>query len=273
MAELNEIVLPDGTTRRMGNVEPPQGLARAWPVYGDTRKAPLLPRVEWKDRCDAIGLGHESPFLSEPHDQDGIGMCNPSATVGAMEAQRAKQGLPHVALSGGDLYKRIHVGRGDNGSLLEDSLAESMTGGVAPVSVVPYLDWRGDRPGAEEARKRFRVLEAYLCPTFDHCFSAVLCGFDLISGIMWYDNYTPDRDGWLPLRPSGRPGGHAVHGYKPTHRNGVFGIWHQNSWSRKWGLNGRCVFPESAYGRQIGGWWAVRAVTDEGGDVPAPKVA
>jgi hypothetical protein len=113
------------------------------------------------------------------------------------------------------------------------------------------------------------VLEAYLCPTFDHCFSAVLEGFDLVSGIWWYDSYArSDADGWLPA-PGGRKGGHAVHGYRPTYRGNEYGIAHKNSWTPRFGVNGRCVFPERCYqAHDIGGWWAVRSIVDEGGIVP-----
>lgn len=264
--ELPYIIDDQGEKRFLGNVPGP--IRMKWPVYGDTADTPLIPEADWKGLIDQLpgGPGPDWPYLSPTHDQDGIGMCNASATVSAMESQRMKQGLPFVALSGGDLYQRIAVGGGDNGSLLEDGLAESMRTGVASVAVTPYLDWRGENPGAAEDRKNYKVLEAFLCPTFAHCMSAVLKGFDLISGIMWGGNFTPDRDGWLPGRARGG-GGHAVHGYKPTYRGSQYGIWHKNSWTARWGLTwngigGLCVFPREVYAGPVGGWWAVRSVTD-----------
>jgi len=227
-------------------------------------------RSEWPAIVAACMPAEQSPYLPPTHDQNGVGMCNCSATTGAMESQRMKQGLGYLKLSAGDLYNRIHVGRGDNGSLLEDGIHEASTVGVAGVAVVPYLDWQRSYAGAAADRPRFRVLEAYLCPEFDHCFSAVAAGFDLISGISWFSNYTPDSDGWLPA-PRGKSGGHAIHGYKPTMRNGRYGIWHQNSWSDRWGIHGRFVIPEACYDNAIGGWWAVRSVVDEGGVVPSLK--
>ena len=72
----------------------------------------------------------------------------------------------------------------------------------------------------------------------------------------------------------GGRGGHAVRGYKPARRGQKYGIWHRNSWTARWGLGGDAVFPEAWYVQGgIGGWWAVRSVVDEGGDVPAPKVS
>ena len=269
---LTEVELADGTFRRLGNNAPDPGLLMSAPVYGETGKTPLVPRSEWKARCDALGLGPESRFLPPTHDQNGIGQCNADATTGAMESQRAKQGLVYVQLSAADLYSQINGGR-DNGSTLFDGLRAASEVGVGTAATCGTVwkrgNWKGPVPASERAR--FRVLEAFLCPTFDHCFSAVLMEFDLISGIYWYDSYTPGEDGWLP-RGRGSSGGHAVHGYKPTYKGDRFGIWHQNSWSPRWGLNGRCVFPEDVYtSGGIGGWWAVRQVVDEGGVVPTEQ--
>lgn len=273
-APLDEVILDDGSRRRLGNITPPAGLVSAWPVFGQVANAPLVPRAEWKDRCDEIGTGPDVSWLSPVHDQDGIGMCNASATASAMEAARAKQGLPPRRLSAGDLYRRICFNGRDSGSLLEDGIRVAMAEGICTTGVCPYLDWKNDKSGAEAERRENKVLEAFLCPTFDACFSAVLLGFDLVSGIMWYDTYTPRAStGWWLPAPGGGAGGHAVHGYKPTYRQAggglEYGIWHKNSWGTAWGSQGRCVFPEASYRGQVGGWWACRLVTDEGGVVPA----
>ena len=259
---MNEFQLPDGTTRRLGNIVPLKDTIG--PVFGEATNTRLIPRSRWDSLLANYQPGPDHPFLPPVHDQNGVGQCNASATVAAMEFCRAMQGLPHVSLSAADLYHRINGGR-DQGSLLADGIREAVGRGVGTTQTSGYLwksgSWKGPAPDAERAR--YRVIEAYLCPTFDHCFSAVLQGFALISGIMWYSNYNPDRDGWLP-QGSGGAGGHAVFGYKPTKRGSTYGIWHQNSWSAGWGLSGRCVFPEPSYAGPVGGWWAVRAIVDEG---------
>jgi hypothetical protein len=264
---LEEITLPDGSTFRLGNNPAPIKLA--WTRFGETPNVKVIPRSEWKGLVDAIGgPGLDAPYLPPVYDQGQIGMCNASATASAMEAQRLKQGLPEVYLSAGDLYHRI-CGGSDRGSTLEDGIDKATSEGVASVSACPYQQWQREASGAAADRNRFRVLEAYLCPTFDHCFSAVLQGFDLISGIWWFDSFMQvDADGWLPA-PRGDKGGHAVHGYRPTYRGNSFGIAHKNSWTERFGVKGRCVFPESCYqAHDIGGWWAVRSIVDEGGIVP-----
>lgn len=116
---------------------------------------------------------------------------------------------------------------------------------------------------------RFRILEFFLCPTFDHVYSAAIKGFRGVSGIMWYNNFNPDARGWLPTRGTGRPGGHAIRSFKPTRRGKLYGIWHRNSWG-EWGYQrtGNFVIPEPLYQGPVGGWWALRSVVDEGGQVP-----
>jgi hypothetical protein len=264
---LTQVKLEDGSVFKLGCIEDNPYATKAFPVYGEVSNTPIVPRSKWKELIDRMGGGPESGYLSYVHNQNGYGMCNASATASAMESQRIKQGLPLVRLSAGDLYYRISGGR-DNGSTLQDGIRSATKDGVARESLVPYLEWRRTTAEAREDRKNFRVLEAFLCPTFDACMSAVLMGFDLISGIWWYDNYTPTSDGWLPA-PRGSRGGHAVHGYKPTYKGDRFGIWHKNSWTPKWGLNGFCVFPEEVYvGGNTFGWWAVRSIVDEGGIIP-----
>lgn len=276
MSNLISIIDDTGYERFLGNLEEPDTeLLKSWPVFGEANEIEIIPEAEWGDWIAKIQPGPEAPFLTYVHDQDGIGMCNCSATNGAMESTRLRKGLPHVPLSGGDLYRRISGGS-DNGSTLQAGIRAAMNEGVAPVSIVPYLDWTRSHPGAAESRKNYRVLEAFLLPTKAHVMTAAIKGFYLISGIPWYPNFRTDGDGWLPARGSGRSGGHAVFGYKPamrqTSRGVQYGVWHQNSWSTQWGVAGRCVFPMDLYTSQIGGWWAVGEVVDEGGVVP-PLVA
>ena len=274
MDTLEEIQLEDGSVRRLGNLLPdPARTKVGFPVFGETPIARLIPRAEW----DGLIAAYTSPdgfdpFVPPVHDQNGVGQCNCSTTTLLAEYLRARQGLPYVKLSAADLYHRINWGR-DGGSLLEDALKEMLTNGVGTVATCGYL-WKSGEfkgPASAEERERFRFLEVYECPTFDHVMSAVLQGFAVNTGIMWYSNYQPGPDGWLP-RGSGGAGGHSIFGYRPAKRGNEYGIWHQNSWGPNWprpGAGGRFVIPESAYTGPVGGWFAVRAIVDEGGVIPA----
>lgn len=271
MADELPFIDAGGERRFLANLVPMHAPSPNWTVYGTHPNTPIVPRGEWTTLIPDEA-GPEDPFLPPIEDQNGIGQCNASATATAVEYSRSYAELPYVRLSAADLYHRINGGS-DRGSLLEDGLSESVSRGIGTAATCGYLwkkpEWKGQAPQNE--RDLYKVAEAYICPTFDHCMSAVLTpGFALISGIMWYNSYTPDSKGWLP-RGQGGGGGHAVMGYKPTRRGNQFGIWHQNSWTAGWGYSGRCVFPEAAYGGPVGGWWAVRAVTDSGGiDAPDP---
>lgn len=241
--------------RAMGNLDPGEKVRYQWKTFGDAPNVPLIPRGNWKQ----VSLAN---FLGPVHDQDGRGQCNASATCSGVEACRFQAGLPYVYLSGGDLYSQINGGR-DQGSMLEDGLAASIQNGVAPVSLVPYV-WDGRNHGREQQvvaeRKKYRVIEAYNCPNFDAMASALQQGFFIIEGLMWYNNFTPDRDGWLPSSGRGGGGGHALLGYGLAQRGNTWGIMTRNSWSEKWGVNGNCIIPESLFGRSIGGYWAIRSV-------------
>lgn len=254
----------DDKPRKMGNIDPGEGKLRyAWTEFGSAPNVPLIPRAQWKP----VNLG---TFLPPVHDQDGRGQCNCSATCTSMECARAQAGLPYIYLSAGDLYSRINGGS-DRGSLLEDGLAEMMQNGVCSVTLVPYVwDGRKHNDAAVVAeRKLYTVTEAYICTGFDGMASALQQGFVIIEGLMWGNNYKPDRDGWLT--PGGGGGGHALCGYGLEQRNGVWGIRTRNSWSEKWGIAGDCIIPEGCFGRAIGGYWAIRAVAQTKNDLPGPK--
>jgi hypothetical protein len=269
---LDSIIDENGIERFLGNNLPLGRMRYSWSVYGDSPKAPMVSRSEWPALITEMGLGYDHPHLGYVHYQGSIGQCNADATASLAEFCRSMQGLSEVKLSAADLYGCINGGS-DRGSMLEDAMSQMLRVGIGTVATCGTL-WQGRRQvyASNEERAKYKATEIWLCPTFDHCMSAVLMGFGLVSGIMWHNNYSPDSDGWLPARGRGMGGGHAVFGYKPAMRNNKYGIWHQNSWG-EWGLNkkGKCVFPEEVYDHNIGGWWAVRQMVTEEGDVPPPR--
>lgn len=269
MADVPEFELPDGTVRKLGNNPTDGRLKAVWRVYGDVPDQKMFARSEWPAEVAKYDAGPDFPFLPPVHDQDGVGQCNADSTTAMLESCRMEQGLPYVQLSAADLYDRINGG-GDNGSLLEDALREVLNAGVGTAATCGTVWRRGNPRASADERARYRAIELVWCPTFAHCFSAVLSGFRLSTGIVWFDNYNPDKDGWLP-GGRGEVGGHAIMGYKPAMRGNTFGIWHQNSWSPRYGLQGRMCIPEGAYRGPVGGWWALRSVTDEGGIIPEER--
>jgi hypothetical protein len=237
--------------RAMGCVLAPPKLK--WAVYGTTPSTPMIPRAQWRE----VDL---EAYLPPVKDQDGLGACNAFATVTATEASREIAGLSYVKLSPGWLYGRINGGR-DQGSTLEDGLAWMTGHGTCTSATVGDLSWRSNPSKAAAEAKNFKVVEAYLCPTFDHMASALQQGFVVVEGLLWRDNFKPDADGWLPAQGRGGAGGHALCGYGLATRNGAWGIRTRNSWGVTWGNGGNCVIPEQLFDGQISGYWAIRSVT------------
>lgn len=234
-----------------------------FPVFGaeDRPETKLIPRNEWGE----IDFRHLVPKIL---DQDGQGACNAFASIQALHVIRAQAGLPFIELSPGNLYGRINGGV-DRGSVIGDAIQQLEDVGVCTAATVPPLEWRRSRWPAtwkDEAR-RFRILEAYDCPTFDHIASAILLGFPVNFGILVGNNFRPDATGWLPDYRSGG-GGHAMCGVGLAYNRGrqTWGIITANSWGREWGLDGFCIVPESYFRRTpFTDAWAVRGTTDPTG--------
>jgi hypothetical protein len=257
------IIDDTGQQRFLGNNYPFAGLTKAWRIYGDVPETPMISRGKWQPT-------DLSTYMSPVKDQDGIGACNGFDTIYIAEGCRAIQGLPHVTLSPGYLYGNINDGV-DDGSLLEDAMQWMMERGTCLASTVSELDWHSQPVAAVEEAKKYRVLEAFVCPTFEHMASAIQCGFLVSAGVLWYGNYTPDSEGWLPSRGRGQSGGHAICRCSLKERNGVWGLGGPNSWGVSWGLNGYFTMPELGFSGPVGGWWAVREMVDEGGVAPVVK--
>jgi len=220
-----------------------------------------IERELWKP----IDLSH---FVPEVLDQDGQNSCNAFASIQAVHVSRMFMGLPYVRLSPGNLYGRINGGI-DRGSYLSDALKELQENGVCRADIVPMMEWRKDRwpPEWKEDAKKFRLIEVYDCPTFDHLASAILQGFAVNLGIMVGRNFKVEPDGWLKDY-SGGYGGHAMCGvgldYHPSRK--TWGIKVVNSWGQDWGMKGFAVVPESYFkSNWFSDGWAIRVVVDPEG--------
>lgn len=233
-----------------------------FPTLDSQATTPLIPRREWT----TMDFRHLVPKIL---DQDGIGACNAFAAVQALHVIRKQVGLPFVELSAGNLYGQINGGV-DRGSLLGDAVRALMDTGVCKASTVGHLAWRRTQwPSRwQDEARRFRILEAYDCPSFEHIASAILYGFPVDFGIFVGTRFKPDpHSGWLPDYVGGG-GGHAMCGVGLAYddRRG-WGIITANSWGEKWGRDGFCIVPESYFRRDgFTDAWAVRGVSDPTGE-------
>jgi C1A family cysteine protease len=258
-------VVIDGKERFLGNNSPIGEEPKKFrAVFGDSPNQQLYTRDQWK-------VTSYSKHIPEVLDQDGIGACNAFCTVQNMHVNRSQMGLPFVRLSPGYLYGCIN-GQRDEGSNLEDALNWMKDNGTVPQTMVDMLTWRkGQWPsGCAEKAKENRILEAFWCPTFDHCASAVMCGYTLNLGMWWTNSDNPDSNGWLPR--SGRGGGgHSIIGIGlfPQPGRQTWGLQSCNSWGASFGQNGRFFIPEERLsGEMSSGMWAIAAASVEPTNLP-----
>ncbi len=255
----------DGTIYHLGCLPRTVGVGELYPVLGSEAGRDairVIPRNEWSD----VDMSHLVPKIL---DQDGQGACNAFAAVQTIHVLRKQVGLPFVELSPGNLYGRINGGV-DRGSLISDAIKTLEKEGVCTAATVPPLKWqqRYWPSNWKEEAKRFRILEAWDCPSFDHLASAILLGFPVNLGILVGNNFNPDRDGWIPDYRGGG-GGHAMCGIGLAfHRSrNTWGIKVANSWGERWGMGGFGWIPESYFKRTpFTDGWAVRGVVDPMGD-------
>lgn len=222
----------------------------------------LIPREEWAE----IDFSHLVPAVL---DQDGTNACNAFAAVQTLHVLRSEAGLPFVRLSPGNLYGRINGGV-DGGSYLSDAIKALEKDGVCTAATVPEMEWRQRRwaSGWKDEAKKFRILEAWDCPSFEHLASALLLGFPVNLGILVGWNFRVQADGWLADYRGGG-GGHAMCGVGLLyHRERkTWGIKVVNSWGPQWGQNGFAVVPESYFRTSaFADGWAVRGIVDPQGD-------
>ncbi len=240
----------------------PESLSK---VFGDVGNAKL---IDDRSLWTPVDMSNYCPPRK---DQDGIGACCAFDSVTNIEVARAIDGLDYVELSPGDLY-RVVSGGSDSGSLPEDNLKRLMTVGVLTAATCAPLEWRRDR-GTNEERAKYRILEAYWCPTFEHAASALQQGFTLNCNVWWYGRDPVDSEGWMQNSGGGSRGGHSICGVGLVNRSGKWGIKIVNSWGTQFGHNGFAVLPEQRCkdGCATFQWWACRGVVQESGNLPVPQ--
>jgi len=236
-----------------------------YPVLGDDPGRPeikLIPREQWAE----VDFSH---FVPEILDQDRTNACNAFASIQTLHVLRAQAGLPYVKLSPGNLYGRINGGV-DGGSNLSDAIQTLEKEGVCTAATVPELQWRPSRwpTGWRDEAKKFRILEAWDCPSFDHITSAILLGFPVNLGVLVGSNFTVGEDGWIADYRRGG-GGHAMCGVGLLRHpsRGVWGVKVANSWGTRWGRSGFGILPESYFrSTPFTDGWAVRGAVDPSGE-------
>ena len=251
-----QIITVDGVERTLGCLQRTTKVGDgAFRVFGDPGTPGLIGRSLWP----ALSQVPLDPFVWHVINQSNQGSCMPSAGAGAVMICRENAGLSRVVLSQASVYGQGNGGS-DSGMGIDAGLKLIQEVGFCPVDLIDQYDWQGFRRGTwpagwkDEAAK-YRALEAWDCPTYDHAVSAVLRGFPVVLGVFWEGG-----------------GGHAI--VMIGWNNDVGKPKILNSWGKSWGANGigYLTEPQCKKGIDYFGAWALRVPTDptNDGDIPQP---
>lgn len=235
------------------------------PVMADNE---LIPRDQRKE----VDIRQYAPKV---YNQGQLGSCNPQGIRKAMQIAFGINRVPVPELSAGYIYSMINGGR-DQGSMPKDGIAFVTKTGACLLSTVPDTIYQRSKlpAAAHQEAPTYRVLEWMWTPTPDHQFSAVQKGFALLNAIMWHpSDMNLDANGCLPKRRTGNPGGHAFAGCGMRFVNGEWVLDHFNSWDYTYGVKGHFGIYESRLeeeSRHQWGWYAIRQVTNIGGNIAPP---
>jgi len=242
----------DGIPRMLGCLSPRSDFG-GLPKFAASNN--LIAQSEWRD----VDLG---PFLHPVWDQGRHGSCvgHGSATAYHLAYRIAGGTVPPSGFSPTSLYALINGGR-DRGAIVSDAMDALMRHGLATMAEVPEsIIYESQISAVAKAtRKRFRVLDAYHCETFDAIGSALQLGFPVSFGIMLPARFNSlDNEGVCALG-GGWLGGHCMAAYGTKRlKDGRLAIRVRNSWGTRWGHNGDCLLVENHFGRDCDAF-AIRA--------------
>ena len=262
---MSEIIDKAGEQRKLGCILDNR-LTAVWPVFGEgATKGLLLPRSQWKPTTKRVLWAPK-----KKRNQLDQGKCNFEAICYGIEGIRRQTGMPEVWLNSSWGYGHINNGV-DQGSSLEAGMAFAMKQGTCSTNFFPDGDWRTRPNGAEKDALRYRVLEAWYCPTFDHMASAVQAGFPVVIGIVWGNSDGVDSNNWMDNNPAGgSAGGHALCRLQLQNDGQRWGLDGPNSWGN-WERDGYCIIPESRFSG-FTGHWAIRSVVVNDDELGIPPL-
>lgn len=269
-----------GEPRKLGLLipdEPP----KLYATLGDT--IPLLDESEIrKILSDSNRMSGRKLFgPTVITDQDGRGACQGYAQAGVISRARARRGYVYEILSGDFAYAMVNGGR-DGGSHLAEGWKSCEFNGTPTEATVQrlglrhqYIKSRFPQECFEEA-KRFKGFECYHIDTEQELLTACALGFDCVVAVQAGGSGSLDRYGIVGW--GNGSGNHAVLVDDAVYDTQMGG-WKfdmANSWSTRWGSQGRCYL---TWGRQLSRsssvhrFYAVRSTGDDpqGDNPPTPK--
>lgn len=266
MADAFPSVIVDGQPRYLACL-PPRTDFGGLPKFTATNRE--IPRSGWRD-VDLSPLG--VPVL----DQGQHGSCVGHGSTAAYWFAYLMAGgtVPTSGFSPTSLYALINGGR-DGGAIVSDSMDALISRGICTMAECPesMIYARQIPASAETTRKRFRVLDAFHCDSFDAIGSALQLGFPVSFGIMLPGNFNNLDSEGVAGHGRGAIGGHCMCAFGTTKlMDGQWAIRVRNSWGTRWGRRGDCLLIESHFGRDCDAF-AIRANLSDPMDPAAPPVA
>jgi hypothetical protein len=261
---MNDLVIVDntGTVRHLGKHRPTAQRLAGFQKFRDTIK--VVPKKDWKvvSRQDVFDA-------SWIEDQNGYSSCVSESTCSGVEKSIFLNTQSRVRLSRGVLYAQINGGR-DQGAFITDALDRMKDTGTCLWETsgrTPFFKNQIPREAWDEA-KRFTISEAYHLTSFEEMMSAIQLGYLVVFGFM-VGSATDRLDQYGVAGHVRGPGNHAVHAdgcnLLP---DGRWVLDMVNSWSVRWGRQGRAYLDEKHFQGIDPDAFAIRAVNTDPNNLP-----
>jgi len=221
------------------------------PLLSSVAKLTKAQVKEWIENPRRVKARDFYPAREWIFNQGQIGSCNAAAAVLALEKIRHTLGRDRIKLSPEFLYGQINGGR-DRGSMLDDGMKALMSIGSCPREMVPHQEYRKSRmrPECIVQAERFRAFECYRIDDEFGMATAAAMGFQIIVALHAGGAFSRlDRNGVAGVVSGG--GNHAVHVDDVRIRDGRLEFDMVNSWSLRYGQDGRAWTAWGHYAQTI----------------------
>jgi len=215
-------------------------------------------------------------YKNQIWDQQATSSCVGQGATAGMQLCWMQSGRSRQEFNPYFVYGFINNGR-DAGAMISDALKSLMSNGTCLKNdLKPGMMFKHQFPqSAIQNAKRFRLMQAFKCNTFEDICSAITLGFVCPLGILVDHNFpNVDSQGVSPI-PRGRgAGGHCILGVglKKSHRYGWM-IKTQNSWGGRFGINGHSYIHKGHFQFMHPDAFAIQSIMDDPADnTPADEV-